>query len=161
MMTTTTTVTVIEDVKLPSKFLDGNVSHHLFNELKRTKERVCSKKYGIVKSVLSLDEIIDSHISMADGGNIVRVRYTVENIKPTIGRTYEGKVSAVFEQGMFINIGNFQVLETFTPGQLNKTTRKVTFPCCVCRIGDDITLKLIESEFRDGSFSCVGAHFHN
>lgn len=157
----TKTTTLIENIKLPSEFLDSNIRHHLFRELQRTKEKVCTKKYGVVRSVISLDEILDSHISMADGGNIVKVRYTIENIKPVVGLQYNGKISACFEQGMFIDIGEFQVLVTLLPGQYNKTIKKVEMPCCMCKIGDDISLTLVESEFRDGTFSCVGEHYHD
>lgn len=107
----------------------------------------------MIKTIISLDEILGCKISLADGSNIATVTYTASTVNPTIGDIHHGIVQAMFNQGVFVKTDEFMVLITFPP-------KCGKFSCCEVKVGDPLKLKITESEFRDGMFSCVGEHFH-
>lgn len=150
---------IIENIYIESSCLDSNIKNHLFNKLIEEKEGVCTKKYGIIKKIIQLNSIIDSHISMANGGNCFKVEYVANTLKPEQGEIMaNGTIIAVFSDGMFVDFNDFQIL--VCQGIFDEKTTNYKFKCgCKFKTTDGSgTVKILETEFKDGKFSCIGQH---
>lgn len=160
-------VTIKEKISLDSRYIDSNIKNHILMNLKREKERTCTKKYGFINQILEDVKIIDSDISMADSCNIFVVEYSAKTFKPVVGKKYtSSKTLFCQDTRILMDIDNlFQTL--IINGIVDVDNNFYVFKTCSCKINTkssvaqkigNILLQTVE--FKDGKYVTIGEHIH-
>ena len=161
-------INIVEKITIESKYIDSNIEKHLLDNLKKIKEKTCTKKYGFTNHILKM-KILDSEISMSDSSNIFIIDYDAEIYKPIIGKKYISN-KILFCQGTRILLdveGMFQILVVNGIVEKNKyifTNCKCTLPVgpksTTSSIGKLSDIKIQTVEFKDGKYVTIGEHIH-
>lgn len=158
-------VKIIEKITIESKYIDSNIEKHLLENLKKIKEKTCTKKYGFINHVSKM-KILDSEISMADSSNIFIIDYDAEIYKPMVGKKYTSS-KTLYSQGTRILLdveGMFQII--VINGVVEKDN--YIFENCNCKVNTKASsieklsnIKLQTVEFKDGKYVTIGEHIHS
>lgn len=105
----------------------------------------CSKQYGYILDVLSIEKIIDSSISIYNGNVILKCEIKVENLLPTIDMIIKGNVQKIYNQGILIVIK--ECMKIFIPKDNLISSLK---------INDEIIVNITEIRFFKGKYDCIG-----
>ncbi len=152
----------IEEIVVPSYALGSTFASTIFEILSRKKNTSC-KRYGTVVDVIALDEIIDSRISAANSKNYVTVRYTFDAIKPKKDGILTAKVNSIFKEGMFLTCDAIKIIVTDGTFIPHKSGNRYRCQDCFTEFTTttDVHLIIVDVEFKDERFYCVGKHCHN
>lgn len=84
-------------------YFNSNIYTHIFDKIKNNLEDTCTKEYGYILEVKKLIKIKDNYIS-SNCEHIFIVCIEILNLKPEIGKEFEGIICMIFSEGIFINI---------------------------------------------------------
>ena len=108
----------------------------------------CNKLHGYILDIISIEEIVNSTISIYNGNVILTCKLKVKNLLPVLDMTIEGTIQKIYNQGIFVLIKG--CMKTFIPKDQLKSKNK---------IGDDITIQITEIRFFKGKYDCIGKIF--
>lgn len=153
---------IIENIIVPSTWLDFNLKQHILDDLKKRKNHIYSKEYGYIRDIVDLKKIHNAYVSFADSSNRFTIEYIIDVIKPAPGVRCTGKIIGIYEQGIFIDVGGFQALIIVEKKYLDIKHKKINLPCCLeMTIGNNIDMIIDEVEFKGNQLSCIGKHKHD
>lgn len=95
--------------------LSHKIRAEILSLLKTTKEGTCTKKYGYIVRVISLDEIHDARFCIADKTNHFTVIYTINSFIPVIGDVYSATVFKTYTEGILANIEGYNNVRVLLP----------------------------------------------
>lgn len=98
-------VKIERKITLDSQYLTKDIKNHIFNKIKKLIENECTKDNGYFINLIKILRIKDNYIS-SNCENIFIVEFESENLKPEIGKIFEGNVCMIFSGGIFLNVKN-------------------------------------------------------
>lgn len=112
-------VTIEEKVSLDSKFLDKDVKSHLYRYILGHLKGKNTEKYGYILDILPNIEILKNEIFSTGTKVRFHVRFGAKILKPEEGNDYEGEVSCVLSEGIFVvfqkDLGQKEEMKVFIP----------------------------------------------
>lgn len=160
-------VIIEEEINVPPRlFQVDKLRENVLDYLNATKNYKYDKYNDrLIKRVISIIDIYDSRISMADSTIWLSVKYVAEIINVDIDGTTVvcgGKVLAVIDDGLFVQFDGFKVL---CVGGRKINSDVYAFAPCGCTYkrgggGNDRNVKLIitAKDSKDDVLYCVGKH---
>lgn len=112
---------------------------------KKKYEMTCTKEYGFILEVLSVNKIISSTISIYNGNVILECELLIKNLLPIQNQVLVGRIKQVFPQGIIILIDN--CMKTFIPNSSIKNNKKIDI---------EIQFVIEQIRFQKGKYDCIG-----
>ena len=147
---------------LNDRFLDHNIRDHMLCELTTMTKNECTKEYGYILSINTLDKILSHEIGRANGGNIFTLKFKADTLNPVVGKEVTGVVFHVFAIGIFINVMGKQKILVPVTSLKNYVFNELTSiyehseNSDIINVGDSIIVTITDSQYNSGGFSCLG-----
>jgi len=126
-------------------FCDDEFSDLILNKIKDTYKFKCTKKYGYILSVISIEKIRKKYISIYNGNVIIDCDILVDNILPKIGEIYTAEIKNIYLQGLILLLK--KCIRVFVPIE----NKKLDF-----QVGSNLNFLCSQVRFRKGSWDCIG-----
>jgi DNA-directed RNA polymerase subunit E' len=92
-------------VALSPELFDGDLSASIKEQLTRSYSDKTTEEFGLVISVISVDNVGEGFKLPEDSSRYYVVEFTVLAYKPELHEVIEGEVSSVTNFGVFVNMG--------------------------------------------------------
>ena len=152
-------VQIKQKVSIESKFLDNNVTKHLFDKLQKTMTGKCTLEYGYILKINKIITVGENSITPANSSVVFDLIYEAEVLKPNVGDDLSGTVCMVFKHGIFVDIqGKIKVLipvssmESYT----FDNSRFVHNNGTEISVGINVTITIVMIKYEKKQFSCIG-----
>lgn len=140
--------------------LNANLDDNIFKKLYTLYNGTCSKEYGYILNVKRLVSINDNIISSSNSNIIFDVSLEIEYIKPVLNQILTGKISMIFEKGLFIDIiDKFKILlpSINIPDYIYDKDKFLTKDRKhILSKGDIIKIIITQLKYENHQFKCIG-----
>lgn len=156
------TVKIVRRICLPSRYLDSNLMAHLLNEITNTTKEQCSKDHGYILSVKCINKILSHKIGRANADNVFTVEFDAVTLSPKPGLQVDCTVCMIYPDGILVNIMNRQKMLIPTTSMpiddyaFDNNTGNYIVAGRTIKVGDKIVANITDSQYNNGSFSCIG-----
>lgn len=91
-------------IAIHPSFLNSQIETKILQKIKSEYLGKCDEKVGYITKIYDNINIISNHVSNAGSGVIFKVKFKIQNVKPEVGKEYEGKVCMVIEDGLLVEV---------------------------------------------------------
>ena len=153
--------TIQKDIYLQPKFLDKNITKHIYNELSKVMTNNCCKQFGYILDIKEIIHIDENFITNTDSKIIFKVEFIARVLKPIKGDILSGIVCMVYDEGIFFDFQNKQKI--LIP-KSNLEENGFVFTDSFYKKGDEIieegskiSAMIVASQYSKKKFSCFGS----
>jgi DNA-directed RNA polymerase subunit E'/Rpb7 len=132
-------------VNLQPQFIGSNIYEHLKVQVEKDICEECNNENGFITNVISIDKIVDNYIENSSSDIMVEVDTTVSIFKPTAGMIVNGKVKAIYNDGILAEI--YERQRVLIPSS--------TYQSCKATIGSTLSLRISAVRYNNHVFSCL------
>lgn len=133
-------------VNLKPEFIGSQILEHLKVQVEKDISGECNNENGFITSVISIDNIVDNYIENSSSDIMVEINTTVSIFKPTAGMIVDGKVKAIYNDGILAEMYDRQ--RVLIPSSTYKT--------CNATVGSTLPIKISAVRYNNHVFSCLG-----
>ena len=156
------TTVITRRICLESRFLDQNIKSHIIRELSEKTKNECTSENGYILSIKELESILSHEIGRANGDNVFNIQFKACIFNPVVGKEVIGEVFHMFAIGIFINAMEKQKILIPVTSMTNYIYNELTGNYehkddnDSINFGDKINVIITDSQYNNGSFSCLG-----
>jgi len=133
-------------VNLKPEFIGSQILEHLKVQVEKDISDECNNENGFITSVISIDKIVDNYIENSSSDIMVEINTTVSIFKPTPGMIVDGKVKAIYNDGILAEMYDRQ--RVLIPSS--------TYKSCNATVGSTLAIKISAVRYNNHVFSCLG-----
>ena len=133
-------------VNLKPEFIGSRILEHLHVQVEKDISGECNNENGFITNVISIDRIVDNYIENSSSDIMVEVDITVSIFKPSAGMIVDGKVKAIYNDGILAELYDRQ--RVLIPSS--------TYHSCKATVGSTLAVKISAVRYSNHVFSCLG-----
>lgn len=148
-----------KSICIEPEFLSSGIKKALISKVMDTCIGKCTKEDGYIIKIHSILGITDNYISPSTTSIIFKIRLKAEVLKPEIGSIFEGVITKIIPQGLFlcvqdklnihIPLAQMSGYEYDKKGVLKNGTN-------VINVGENITTNITAIRYEKFTFNCIG-----
>ena len=145
----TSLVTLSKRLQILPENLNQNYKENIEKQLRLELKGECYENLGSFIELVKIKKISNNRIENTSSIVTVKVVYAIIVFLPVLQMTYEGKIIAIFPDGILLEL--FEVQKFLVPSKTYKPEDIQHLES-----GATVTVKLTNLFYRDHKFSCVG-----
>lgn len=153
-------IVVEEKIPIPSECFNGDIKQNIYKKVCERFEKKCFKEYGYVVKVYDNIQIGDNTLSTHSSVCYFNVNFTIKTLKPEPNKKYEGIITIVIPNGIFLEIeGIMKVLVPLAKleGYTYKDSSFISSNKKVLKKGMTLTVIMDKIRFENNKFDCIGS----